>query len=81
MIPIGLLMGSKSVMGVNMLNIGDQQPHVLRRCMMGVIELVKAQKIKPHVGASFRADQIAEAHELLESRKSVGKVVVYWDNN
>jgi len=81
MIPIGLLMGSKSVMGVNMLNIGDQQPHVLRRCMMGVIELVKAKNIKPHVGAKFGVKQVAEAHELLESRKSVGKVVVYWENN
>lgn len=81
LIPIGLLMGSKSVMGVNMLNIGDQQSHVLRRCMRGIIELVKAKKIEPHVGATFSADQIAEAHELLESRKSVGKVVVYWNNN
>lgn len=81
LIPIGLLMGSKSIMGVNMLNIGDQQPHVLRRCMIGVIELVQAGKLKPHVGAKYPATEIAKAHELLESRKSLGKVVVYWDNN
>ena len=81
MIPIGLVMSSKSVLGVNMLNIGDQQPKVLKRCMSEVIKLVKEDKIKPHVGAEFKANQIAEAHAFLESRDSIGKIVVYWENN
>lgn len=79
MIPISLVMGSKSVLGVNMLNIGDEQPHVLKRCMDEVIKLVKEGKLKPHVGAEFKHLDIGKAHDLLESRKSVGKVVVYWD--
>lgn len=80
MIPIGLVMGSKSVIGVNMLNIGDEKPHILKRCMNEVITLVKANKIKPHVGAEFLATDIAKAHSLLESRKSIGKIVVYWSD-
>lgn len=81
LIPIGLLMGSKSVLGVNMLNIGDDQPEVLKRCMTEVIKLVQDGKIKPHVGAEFQANDISKAHALLESRNSIGKIVVYWENN
>ena len=77
-VPIALLMGSKSVIGVNMLNIGDQQPQILNRCMRAVVQLLKEGKIKPHVGGEFKYSEIAKAHSLLESRKSIGKIVVYW---
>ncbi|MCG8576592.1 MAG: zinc-binding dehydrogenase [Flavobacteriales bacterium] len=79
MIPIGLMMRSKSVLGVNMLKIGDNKPLVLNRCLSEVVKMVKEGQLNPHVGARFSADQIAEAHELLENRSSIGKVVVYWE--
>ncbi|MBN4073006.1 zinc-binding dehydrogenase [Crocinitomix catalasitica] len=78
-IPIGLMMRSKSVIGVNMLKIGDNNPKVLTRCLRNVVELVKTNQLNPYVGAKFNASQIAEAHDLLENRNSIGKVVVYWD--
>ncbi len=81
MIPIGLVMSSKSVMGVNMLNIGDDEPKILQRCMTEVVKLVLEGKLKPHIGGEFSAENIADAHDLLESRKSIGKIVVYWSNN
>lgn len=80
-IPIGLVMSSKAVIGVNMLNIGDDQPHILKRCMDEVVKLVKESKLKPTVGARFNVNEIAKAHSLLESRNSIGKIVVYWENN
>ena len=46
-----------------------------------VIKLVKQGLLKPYVGAKFQANDIAKAHELLESRNSIGKVVVYWESN
>jgi NADPH2:quinone reductase len=81
MIPIGLVMGSKSVIGVNMLNIGDNHPEILKRCMDEVIQLMKDKKIQPHVGARYNYRQVADAHELLGSRDSLGKIVVYWETN
>ena len=81
MIPIGLVMSSKSVIGVNMLNIGDNHPEILKRCMDEVIQLMKDKKIQPHVGARFNYQQVADAHELLGSRNSLGKIVVYWETN
>lgn len=80
MIPIGLVMSSKSVLGVNMLNIGDDKPQVLKRCMTEVIKLVNEKKLNPHVGAEFNTREIAKAHDLLESRNSIGKIVVYWSD-
>lgn len=81
LLPIFLVGSSKSIIGVNMLNIGDDKPLVLARCMKNVAELVRNGQLKPHVGATFKSTQIAEAHALLESRKSIGKIVVFWDQN
>jgi len=78
MIPIGLLMSSKGVIGINMLTIGNEQPLVLRRCMTEVVKLMSEGKLKPQIGGAFKFDEIGEAHNLLESRKSTGKIVVYW---
>ena len=39
-IPIGTMMRSKAVIGVNMLKIGDNKPETLNRCMKNVAQLV-----------------------------------------
>lgn len=76
--PLGLLMASKSVIGVNMLRIGDQKPQILNECMRFLATLADEGKINPLVGLNFPASQLAEAHEALENRKSMGKVAVVW---
>jgi len=76
--PIMLLMKSQGSIGVNMLRIGDHQPDTLKRCLMGVVELVNEGVLKPHIGGTYSAEQIGEAHELLGSRKSIGKIVIDW---
>lgn len=77
-IPIGLMMRSKSIIGVNMLKIADNKPYVIHTCLNAVVELWKNKKIQPLVKYQFNATQISEAHELLENRNSVGKIVVFW---
>ena len=74
--PIQLLISSKAMIGVNMLHIADERPHVLARNMQAVIQLWKEGKIRPVVGGTFPATQLAEAHRFVESRKSMGKVAV-----
>jgi NADPH2:quinone reductase len=76
--PIPLLMGSKSLLGVNMLRISDDRPDVLARVLRAVGELVLKGDVRPTVGGRFPASQIAEAHELLSGRGSTGKIVVTW---
>ncbi|MBX3028388.1 zinc-binding dehydrogenase [bacterium] len=76
--PIPLLMHSKSLIGVNMLRISDHRPETLRRVLEAVIDLALKDEIRPTVGGRFHAEQIADAHELLGSRGSTGKIVVDW---
>ena len=79
MLPIGLMMRSKSVIGINMLKIGDNKPKLLNRCLTEVTQLIKDGKLTPHVGGEFSANAIADAHEFLESRQSIGKIIIKWD--
>jgi NADPH2:quinone reductase len=78
MLPIGLMMRSKSVIGVNMLKVGDNKPKLLNKCLTEVTQLIKEGKLNPHVGGEFTVDKIADAHEFLENRKSIGKIIVKW---
>ncbi len=76
--PVPLMMQSKAVMGLNMLRIAESKPDVLQHCLKSVVALATVGELKPHVGGVFTADKISEAHSFLESRKSIGKVVVKW---
>ena len=77
-IPIGLLMKSKGVIGFNMLSIANDRPHVLKRCMTNVVKLALEGQLKPVVEKEFSAEEIGEAHALFESRNSIGKIALKW---
>jgi len=76
--PVRFLMPSQSLIGVNMLRIGDERPTVLERCLRSVVACTAAGELKPIVGGNFDVKDIAKAHAFLESRQSSGKVVVRW---
>ena len=78
--PIQLLMSSKAIIGVNMLKIADHRPLVLQRCLNEVVKMVAAGSLVPKVDRVFPVAQMAEAHDYLESRKSIGKVAVEWQS-
>lgn len=78
-LPIGYMMRSKSVLGVNMLKIADFKPNVLRSCLVNVVRLTEEGKLHPQVGGTFKVDEFTEAFNLLADGKSTGKVVVKWD--
>lgn len=76
--PPVLLMQSKALIGVYMLPLADDKPQVLQRCLQQVVKWHSEGILKPHAGGVFTYDKLAEAHAFLESRKSVGKVMVKW---
>ncbi len=76
--PVKLLGGSKGIIGVNMLTLADKRPAKISQVLNGVVSLHKQGIIDPYVGGYFKADQIGEAHALLESGNSMGKLVVRW---
>jgi NADPH2:quinone reductase len=78
-IPIGLMMRSKAVMGVNMLKVADFKPEVLTQCLTEVVSLAKNGDIKPIVGERFKQNDFATAHNQLESGTTIGKLAVFWN--
>ena len=78
-IPAGLMMSSRSILGVNMLKIADHQPMIMHEALNEIIKLYRNNELKVHSGGVFHVNEIHEAHNLLESGKSLGKIIVKWD--
>lgn len=76
--PVQFLSNSKGMIGVNMLEVADKKPHKIQRVMEAVTKMYSDNIIKPHVGGEYNVEEIGEAHAFLESRKSMGKIVVSW---
>ena len=76
--PAMLMMPSKSIIGINMLQIADYQPQVIERTLSAVMKLYSTGVFVPAIAKVFLATAIDEAHDYLENRKSIGKVVVQW---
>ena len=77
-IPVGLMMTSKNILGVNMLRIADQRPEVLRTCLIGIVEYYRNKQLIIPEGSVYKSTDLATAHELLESGRSMGKISVFW---
>jgi NADPH2:quinone reductase len=75
---VELLLKSQGIIGVNMLQIADNRPEALKVCMQEVAKLVTDGKLKPTIGGKYTIDQLAQAHDFLGNRESMGKVAVSW---
>lgn len=67
--------GSQGVMATHVGYLLEH-PQVLARVWGELVEFVERHGIRPVVGATFGFEELAKAHELMESRRSAGKVVV-----
>jgi NADPH:quinone reductase-like Zn-dependent oxidoreductase len=72
------MLNSKSVLGLNLLRIADQHPDVLERAARAIVDLAARGTVVPVVDRAFPAAEVAAAHEYVESRKSMGKVILRW---
>lgn len=77
-IPVGLMMSSRSILGVNMLNIADQKPEVLKECLSEVYKLYEQAKLSPQIGGEYKSTDLATAHAALESGLTTGKLAIFW---
>jgi len=76
--PLMLLMKSQSIVTVNMLRIADCKPNNFNLMLNEVVALAANGSLKPLVSKVFDYQDIASAHDYLESRASIGKVVIKW---
>ena len=61
-----------------MLRVADNRPEALKVCMQAVVKMVEDGTLNPKIGGKYSVDDIAEAHDFLGGRKSIGKVAVHW---
>jgi NADPH2:quinone reductase len=66
---------SHGLMGTHIGYLLDDPPR-LARAWAALMAFVTAHGIRPLVGATFQFEGMADAHRLMESRQSVGKIVV-----
>ena len=64
------------VQGVYLGRLLRHAPGVVAECSRELLELWAAGAIRPVVGAEYPLAEVEQAHELVESRRSVGKVVL-----
>jgi NADPH2:quinone reductase len=77
-VPISLMMRSRSLIGVNMLRVGEHRPDVLAECLRSTVKASSEGWLRPIAHELFSADRLPEAHALLESGRSLGKVALKW---
>ncbi|GGU11993.1 quinone oxidoreductase family protein [Streptomyces violascens] len=71
-----LLVGGKSVIGFQMAVIARNKPALYARWLGELWELHSAGKLRTRVAAELPLADAARAHELIESRRNLGKVVL-----
>jgi NADPH2:quinone reductase len=72
-----LLVGRNvGVQGFYLGRLMQRQPATIREAAIDLLRLWSAGQVRPIVGATFPLDEAAEAHRLVESRGSTGKVVL-----
>ncbi len=77
-LPIFLMMKSRSLLGINMLRLGDERQDLIAECMREVVQAYRNGILRPHVHKTFAAAQLPEAVRALESGRTMGKVVMKW---
>ena len=70
-----LMQESKSVCGVNLLKLWDDQGH-LERVAKPITKLMADGVVKPVVGKTFPLEEGPAAHQYIHDRKNIGKVVL-----
>ena len=74
--PAFLIMKSQAIIGVNLLRVADLRPDLIQDCLLEIVRLYQTGEIHPLSGGEFPAAELAKAHQLLEERKTTGKVAI-----
>lgn len=76
--PVMLMMPSKSILAINMLPLSEKKPAYIQQMLTEVVRLAEEGIFTPKTPHRFAVSEIEQAHLLLESRKSMGKICICW---
>ncbi|WP_445666401.1 zinc-binding dehydrogenase [Fodinibius sp. AD559] len=73
--PLSLLEKNRGVFGVNLGHLWHE-PEKAKIWMNDILKGVEDGWVNPHVDATFSFDNVGEAHQYIEERKNIGKVIL-----
>lgn len=79
LVPIVLMMKSKSVLGVNMLRIATHKPELLGHCLQQAVAAWQQGQLVPRTEPILHADELPAAISRLASGRTIGKLALRWD--
>ena len=74
--PNDLLTNNRAVMGYSLSSLSRSAPHVLASTARKALNLIINGEIRIDITCTLPLEQAAEAHRLIESRGSTGKLVL-----
>jgi NADPH:quinone reductase-like Zn-dependent oxidoreductase len=73
--PLDMISRNKGVVGFNLSFLFDQAD-LITDCIDGLSKYLETGQIKPIPITQFDFEKVADAHRLIESGKSVGKIIL-----
>lgn len=71
-----LHLGQLFVKGITLMGVGRPDNQRIAATMRGLLAMIGAGQVTPVIGAVFGLDEIAQAHQLMESSDFFGKIVL-----
>jgi NADPH:quinone reductase-like Zn-dependent oxidoreductase len=71
-----LMMGMKRLEGFSVLTLMQRHSDLITQGRQALYSYIEQGKVRPRITHTFALEEIAEAHRLLESRSTVGKIVL-----
>lgn len=79
--PIPFIQKSQSLIGLNLLAISKGRPERQQKFMQDVYRLYKEGILSPRADHVFPAKEVGKAHVFMEERKSMGKIILTWNQD
>jgi NADPH2:quinone reductase len=73
--PVTLMSANKAIFGFNLGTLKGKELY-FEEAIAEMLDLYVQGILKPHIGRAFPFSEIVEAHRALQTRQTVGKVVV-----
>lgn len=77
-VPILLMMRSRSLLGLNMLRIAEDHPQDIACCLRGMLAANASGHVVPRIHAEYAATDLPQALHDLDSGRTIGKLVLRW---
>ncbi|MFT4413655.1 quinone oxidoreductase family protein [Fredinandcohnia humi] len=70
------ILSNKTVIGFNIANLLSSRPELVGEALESMLSLMISNQLRPQIKYIFSLSDVKKAHELIESRQSIGTVIL-----